>query len=194
MPLRTIFTTEQGVNPPSFGKIPGQDAYYPLIQIDDNGQMYMGGVPFGSPPPSPVTDVSVAITALSSDQFLTLKANPVIVVPSPGSGFALVPISASFQYLPVSVDYTLGSVTNLYIGGAVNPLTLNSLHPIPATILDGSSGPGNVLGLAPASNTIVANQSWFDNQALVITQDGSAELTAGNGNAVVKVYYSVVAL
>jgi hypothetical protein len=122
---------------------------------------------------------------VSAAQLLAMKATPVVVVPVLG-GFAVYPISAVINYYPVSVDYALGDATSLYIGSAVNPISVtNVLPPIPAAILNGSGGPGNVIGMYPGSNALVVAQSWIANQPLVLTHNGSAELTLGDGTVVV---------
>lgn len=132
--------------------------------------------------------------AISSAQLLNMKAAPVEIIAAM-SGFAALPLSAAIQYIPVSVDYVLGDATFLYIGSAVNPITVtNALAPISASVLDGTNGPGNVIGLFPSLNVLLTAQSWFDNQALVLTHDGSAELTTGDGTAVVTLAYLLITL
>lgn len=192
MALRTIFTTEQGVNPPAFGKIPGQDAYYPLLQIDDaNGWLYNGGVHISSA--DLLTHVNSVSVDVSSDDLLNAKAAPIVLIPALDSGFIVVPTTAIFQYKTVATDYTLGDATQLFIGSSVNPLVVDVLLPIPATILSGGT-PGNMIGVFPAGNAVSYTQSWFENQSLVLTHNGTAELTLGDGTATVKVYYTVIAV
>lgn len=191
--LRTIFTQGDGANAPSMGKLAGELGYYPLLQIDDEtGRLYNGGVEINSDDPLQVAHP--VVVPVTSAQLLNMKASPIVLISALGAGFTIHPTQVIFQYLPVSVDYTLGDATGLYIGSVVNPLSLNTVQAIPATILNGSSGPGNVIGEAPGSNSIIAAQSWFENQDIVLTHNGSAEITSGNGTAVVKVYFNVAAV
>jgi hypothetical protein len=122
---------------------------------------------------------------ISSAQLLAMKGIPVVLIPA-ASGSAPMPLAASLQYIPVSADYALGDTTSLYIGSAVNPISVtNVLAPIPADILSGAGGPGNTLALCAGSQMLTTAQSWFDNQSLVLTHNGTGELTLGNGTAVV---------
>lgn len=126
--------------------------------------------------------VSVAV---SSAQLLAMKATPVELIAA-APGVAVMPLSVVLQYLPVSVDYALGDATSLYIGSDVNPISVtNVLPPLAADQLSGAAGPGNTLQLCPGSQVLKTTQSWFDNQSLVLTHNGSAELTLGDGTVVV---------
>lgn len=126
--------------------------------------------------------VSIAISAA---QLSALKGTPAVLIPAV-SGVAVIPLAASLQYIPVSADYALGDATFLYIGSSVNPISVtNVLPPIPADILAGAGGPGNTLAFCPGSQVLKTAQSWFDNQAMVLTHNGTSELTLGNGTAVV---------
>jgi hypothetical protein len=123
--------------------------------------------------------------AISSDQLLAMKAAPIELIPAV-SGVAVMPLAASLQYIPVSADYALGDATSLYIGSSVNPISVtNVLPPIAADQLAGAGGPGNTLALCPGSQVLTSAQSWFDNQAMVLTHNGTAELTLGDGTVVV---------
>lgn len=123
--------------------------------------------------------------AISAAQLLSMKAAPVTLIPA-ASGSAPMPLAASLQYKPVSADYALDDATSLYIGSSVNPISVtNVLPPIPADILAGAGGPGNTLALVPGVQVLKTAQSWFDNRSLVLTHNGTGELTLGNGTAVV---------
>jgi hypothetical protein len=131
---------------------------------------------------------------ISSDQLLAMKAAPVVLIAAV-SGVAPMPLVASLQYKPVSADYALGDATSLYIGSAVNPISVtNVLPPIPADILAGVGGPGNTLALCAGSQVLTTAQSWFDNQSLVLTHNGTGELTLGDGTLVVTLSLFMAAL
>jgi hypothetical protein len=120
---------------------------------------------------------------ISSAQLLAMKAVPIELVPAM-PGFVIKPSDAAIQYIPVSVDYALGDATSLYIGSAVNPTdTTNVIPPIPAAILAGTGGPGNTISFFPPAIPVAVPQSWFENQAIVLAHNGSAELTLGDGTA-----------
>lgn len=158
----------------------------PTIQIDPaTGQLYADGIPLGGVPLLPVQ--------ISSAQLKNMKALPITILPALPSGVMAQPLFATFQYKPVSVDYELGDAGNLFIGSAVQPTSLYTLAPLAADILDGSN-PGNLIGKMPASNVLVAPQSQFENQALVLTHDGSSEITSGDGTVVVTLAYQTVVL
>jgi hypothetical protein len=135
-----------------------------------------------------------ASVSISSAQLLAMMGTPVQILPAM-PGCIVQPMAAMFQYIAVTTGYALGDATSLYIGSVVNPIDVtNVLQPIPGTILDGATVPGNVVGLFPASNVLVTAQSWFENQALVLTHNGSSELTLGDGTAVVTVCFMQVSV
>lgn len=128
---------------------------------------------------------------ISSAQLLAMKGVPVELVPAV-PGLIAMPLSAAIQYKPVSVDYALGDATSLYMGSEVNPISVtNVLAPIAADILAGAAGPGDTLAFSPGQEVVVTAQSWFDNQALVLTHNGSAELTLGDGTVVVSLWLMI---
>jgi hypothetical protein len=132
-------------------------------------------------------------TVLAASDLLNSLAAPVVILPAPAAGFMVHPVLATIEYSPVSVDYDLGDVTKLFIGPAGSPKTNNVLQSINATVLDGSSGPGAVVGVAPSVNAVKGKASAFSGVALVLTHDGSGELADGDGTAIVKVYYILAA-
>lgn len=133
------------------------------------------------------------VTTLTQTQLETMLAHPPTVVPPQGTNFMLHPVFATLQYMPNSVDYTLGDVTQFFIGPAGSPTVNNVLQPISATLMDGSGGPGDVIAVSPAANVAQGQEPIFANTALVITHNGTGELTGGDGTATVTVYYVVAA-
>jgi hypothetical protein len=172
------YTTNYGIFKPGrhwLDENPGQGSPEMVSQALDNiDSAFSGG--------GRLTTISVPI---SSAQLLAMLATPVELIPAV-SGVAVMPLAAVLQYIPVSVDYALGDATSLYIGSAVNPISVtNVLPPLAADQLSGAAGPGNTLALCPGSQVLKTAQSWFDNQALVLTHNGTAELTLGDATVVV---------
>lgn len=158
------------------------------FEIDpDNGQIYGADDVL-------LSGEAPAITQISSAQLLAAKASPVVVLPSLGPGFIPQELLAVFIYRPVTVDYNVGDATLLFIGPAINPTQNNALQSLPVTILDGSKGPGNVIGKMPVVNLVFVAQSQLEDQALVLTHNGTAEITLGDGTATVFLYHYSVPL
>lgn len=179
------FTTNYGIYKPGVHWVdenPGQGAAEMVSQALDNvdGALSGGGR---------LKTVSIPV---SSAQLQVMKATPVVLIAAT-SGLAVMPLAAVIQYIPVSADYSLGGATSLYIGSAVNPISVtNVLPPIPADLLSGAAGPGNTLALCPGFQVLKTAQSWFDNQALVLTHDGSTEMTLGDATLVVTIACLIV--
>lgn len=131
------------------------------------------------------------VVPISPAELKSLKASPKVILPSLGPGLIAREGFAVFQYIPATVDYTLGNATQLVICSGADPMThsLNVLQTLPASILDGSSGPGNLIGKMSAINALVGPQSWFESQPLILSHDGSAEITSGDGSAEVTLFY-----
>lgn len=174
-------------------KIITQDINPPITLDDGSGQLYSAGEPIGYTSGG-LNNISNQITTLTATQILNLKGTPVEVVPAFGDGFMTVPLTATMQYIPTTVDYTLNGATQLFIGNPTNPLTTDILQPASTALLDGTNGPGSVVAVMPATNAGLSNKSWFNNSNLVLTQNGSVELTNGDGILVVKVYYVLIAV
>lgn len=131
------------------------------------------------------------ITQLSASDLLNMLATPPSVLAGVASSMHH-PILAVVQYNPVTTDYTLGDATELIIAPRAN-VPDNVLQPINATVLDGSGGPGSIVAVAPAANAVQGLTSVFAGTDLVITHNGTGELTGGDGTATVTLYYIAAA-
>jgi len=120
-----------------------------------------------------------ASVILTSAQILGMFANPVTLVPAPGSGLLLFPLFAMCETTPGTVNYANGGLVNI---GNVNATFFQFAA---ATITNASASfhsnnPGSFL-------TSTQN---LNNSPLQITNSTGA-FTAGNGTARVTVYYTV---
>jgi hypothetical protein len=130
--------------------------------------------------------VQKAVVTLSSVQLQHLRANPVQLVPAPGSGKLLNLISLVGQYKFGSSPYSLGSggYLSTTVGGAPIHVALTT-----PGFLDQSVNQVRMNGGSSGGA-----QSGMENQALMIANDGSGEWTDGDGSVIVTVYYTVVDL
>ena len=130
--------------------------------------------------------VQTAVVLLSSAQLQHLKGSPVQLVPAPGSGKVLNPISLVGQYKAGNAPYSRGEGGDFIaaFGSASINITLNATGFIdqPTNHVQFNSPSG--LGL----------QSSMENQALMISNSGAGEWTDGDGSVIVTVYYVVVDL
>ena len=63
---------------------------------------------------------------ISSAQLKRMKTSPIVILPPIGAGFFPQEDFAVFRYKPVSVDYSIGDATKLYIGSIAAPASLYS--------------------------------------------------------------------
>lgn len=130
---------------------------------------------------------------ISQSQLQNMKATPPVILPALPPGVMAEVLFATIQYVPVSADYAIGDAANLFIASAVNPTSLFVVSPFAASILSGAGGPGKVVAKSPKV-LLSGAQSQFENQPLVLTHDGSAEITSGNGTLVVSLAFQTVTL
>jgi hypothetical protein len=138
------------------------------------------------------TPQTVTVT-LTSAQVQSLKASPVTLIPAPGVGNYLNIVAVVLQYKAGSTPYAVPSGGHFSLllgvgGSASGPIESSDLS---ATgFLDQSQNHSRV----PRISSIANAQSNLENRALMVTNDGGAEWTAGDGTIVVTVNYNVVAL
>jgi len=129
---------------------------------------------------------SVTVT-LTSAQLQRLASSPVQFAPAPGAGQMIYVLSSMAQYKAGSAPYVAQS-------GRLNVYTGNSGNTAGATpalgFLDKGTSQVRLMG-APSSGD---PQSSYENQALMVTNDGATEWTNGDGTITMTVYYTVVAL
>jgi hypothetical protein len=137
----------------------------------------------------PSTVLATLSTTLSSAQILALLGTPVTLVPAPGAGFVIVPLTIVIVFFGGTVAYTDA-------GGAVE-FTLGSQAPILALATNGiflvTTSPNKAIQrfpIAGATDT-AGNPPTDDNAPLQITKITN-NFAAGNGTAKVIVQYYIV--
>lgn len=140
----------------------------------------------GSTALSPLVQ-QVATVTLTAAQLQSMKASPVSILPAPGAGKVLVIDAITFQYKYGGTVFTGGgAISFVYHGTAVTPHTGN----VAATVL--TTAANDVQYLGPNVSGAVDLQSEI-NLGLDIT-NATAAFAAGNGTAIVTVWYSVLTL
>lgn len=149
----------------------------------------MGVAPYTTPGPSPF--FGTAVIVLSSAQLLALHSAPVTVIPAPGVGKYIQVISASYELIFGTLQYTSSDS-----GPALYYAPLSGNHPADgaaaASAFAGAAsgvlvtGGAAALGLAVATS-VVAN-------AAVVLGNESTNMSAGNGTGTLTVIYAIVSL
>lgn len=130
--------------------------------------------------------VLVARVNLSSAQLLALLATPVTIVPAPGVGFQIVMLAAVLRFFGGTVAYTdVGGAVQFVVGGQVLALASNALFLV-------TVAPNRRLQtfVSPGATGVAANPPTEDNAPLQINKIAN-NFAAGNGTAVVEVYYTL---
>ena len=131
--------------------------------------------------------VQTAAVTLSSAQLLHLHGTAVQLVPPPGAGNVIKPISFTLEYKFSTTPYTApdGSFA------ISTPSFVAAVQQPAAGFIDQASDQVAFLG---GFGGAFGPRSSFENQSITVTQNGSAEWTAGDGSVVISVTYTVVAL
>jgi hypothetical protein len=123
---------------------------------------------------------------LSSAQILALLGTPVTLVPAPGAGFSIVPVSAKVIVFGGSAAYTdVGGAVQFVVGGRVYALASNAVFLTVAT--------PNRQVLQTALTGVVGaagNPPSDDNAALQINKITN-NFAAGTGTAKITIYYTI---
>jgi hypothetical protein len=134
------------------------------------------------------TDMQIAAVDL-----LNAKAGPPTVLAAVDDSIMAQELFAVISYQHVSTDYTLGDATQFYIGPRSSPKTNYCLQPFGTNLVDGTFTPP-VIAKVPAVNPLVNSQSFFPSEDLVLTHNGSGELSGGDGILTVRLFYTLVEL
>lgn len=138
--------------------------------------------------------VCQCVMVITSAQLLQAQANPPTVLAATGDATTMgQELFAVVSYQHLTTDYALGDVTEFYIGPRSSPTSNYCLQPFGANLVDGTFTPPTIAKV-PAVNPLVNSQSFFPSQDLVLTHDGSGELSGGDGILTVYLYYILVEL
>jgi len=131
--------------------------------------------------------VQMAVVTLSSAQLLHLHGTAIQLVPAPGAGNVIKPISFTLEYKLGTALYTTpdGSFAIGTAGFAA------AVQQPGVGFIDQSSDQVAFLG---GFGGAFGPRSSVENQPIIVSQNGSAEWTAGDGSVVVSITYTVVAL
>src|SRR6185437_2112680 len=123
-------------------------------------------------------------------QIRALQGTPVQIIPAPGPGQALAPISVVFQYKAGTMPYTLPSGGHLttYINGPQNLVTqVSAIGFLDQTTSQVFMSEG-IGGIGSSS------QATLEKAGIMAANDGTAEWTNGDGTVTITVYYTIVML
>ena len=127
-----------------------------------------------------IIQVKQNVMVISAAQLLNAKASPPTVLASVDDNVMAQEIFAVISYQHVGTDFTLGDATEFCIGPRSSPITDYSLQAFGTNLVDGTFTPP-VIAKVPAINPLVNSQAFFPSQDLVLTHNGSAELSGGYG-------------
>jgi hypothetical protein len=131
--------------------------------------------------------VQTASVTLSSAQLLHLHGSPVQLIAAPGAGSVIKPFSITLEYKAGSTPYVAPDG-----GFAIGTPALPGAAQGPGGgFVDQTSD--QFAYLAGFGGAFGA-RSNFENQPIIVMQNGSAEWTAGDGSVVINITYTVVAL
>ena len=125
--------------------------------------------------------------SLTAAQLIAMYTTPVSILPAPGAGKVLIIDAIAFQFKHGATQFTGGgAVTFVFHGTAVTPHSGN----VAASVIQAAAD--DVLYLGPNVSAAVDLQSAI-NLGLDI-KNATAAFAAGNGTAIVTVWYSVLTL
>jgi hypothetical protein len=134
------------------------------------------------------SDMFSTTTVLSTTQLKNLNSTPVVLVPAQGSNTVIEPVIAFLQYVAGATPFTIGSASSTIIKFTGSSTALITFH-APTGFFDQST---NQISSAPVV-LFSAAQSVPASNSLQVAQ-GGGNMSAGNGSAVVTVFYNVIAL
>ncbi len=130
--------------------------------------------------------LQVATTVrISSAQLLALNTSPILLVPAPGAGKAVVPISLAFAFTYNSVAYENSLEPDLYTGPVANSDRWGAQN----TILNAIEGTSDSFSSVNSFTEVDAITN-YDNHPLYFSD--AQNWTTGNGTFVVTVAYIIV--
>jgi hypothetical protein len=135
-----------------------------------------------------ITPIIFAAVSLSSINLLALHVTPINLIPAPGAGLALYPLFVSLEYKFATTPYTLHG-DSLKIDYGSTPTAFIQTFAEAGFFDQGSSQ-------LKFFNAVTTNGSLsaVTNQPFTIYGAGGTDMTAGDGTAVVYIYYALVTL
>ena len=125
---------------------------------------------------------------LTSAQILALFTTPITLVPAPGVGYRIVPVSFVFRLIGGSVAYLNGGGGTVAI--ALGSAVLVAQPAVAFFLVTISPNRRTQVFPYPGDTDVAANPPTTDNAPLTFGM-ATANLTAGNGTAHIEVYYSI---
>ena len=140
----------------------------------------------------PSTVPQYAKVTLTPTQVKNLLALPVEIVPAPGDGFMLFPVFAQITaHLTGYTPYIISGGGDIILQWGSNDILNGNM----AADINTLSQTDNTLGFIYCSPTQLINNfaiSQFNNQPLILAQNGTTEITTGDAPVDVVVHYLVI--
>lgn len=132
-------------------------------------------------------DLPSTVTALSSANILALLGTPITLVPAPGVGFTIVPLTIMIKFFGGGVAYTdAGGAVSFSMGSMSAPLANNNIF-----LVTVSPNKRIQVFAWPGGTDTAANPPTDDNAALVISKITN-NFAAGTGTASIIVQYLIL--
>ena len=131
--------------------------------------------------------VQTASVTLSAAQLLNLHSSPVQLIAAPGPGNIVKPVSITLQYKAGSSPYN-ATDGNFAIG---TPSLPGAAHGPGAGFID---QPNDQVAYVGGFGGASGSRSTFENQPVVVQQNGTTDWTGGDGSVVINISYTIVTL
>lgn len=130
--------------------------------------------------------VQYAAVRIPTAQILTMRATPVVLVPAPGAGFAIVMIRTLVHLTFGGTAFAgTGTACALFWGPPAGGVTVGTLDALVKSAANAAQMLTGGVSATPADTALV-------NQPLQLANNGTVEYTTGNGSLLVEVFYAVV--
>jgi hypothetical protein len=135
-----------------------------------------------------LTPIIFASAILSSLNLLALHVTPINLIPTPGAGFAIYPLFVSLEYKFNTTPYTIHGDSIKLDYGSTPTAFIQTFSETGFFDQGASQVKFFNANVANGALTAVANQPF------TIYGAGGTDMTAGDGTAVVYIYYALIAL
>jgi len=165
---------------------------FTLTLVNQNANTVLAGPSSGGPAPPTfralvAADLPQTVTTLSSANILALLGTPITLVPAPGVGFRIVPLTIQIVLFGGAAAYTdAGGAVSFSIGSSSAPLANNNVFLV-------TTSPNKRIQVFawPGDLDTAGNPPTDDNAALTISKVTN-NFAAGNGTAKITVQYLVL--